>query len=354
MTYQELKERYKSVPAHLHVNKLKLPLNVFEQSDKGVKEFNEVIDLIHTLNLEKTPTTESGGISVKGGWDYVDTYVVTATKSTVEIILLYDDFFRFEFRRKFKEDKTEVGGHRAFCKFIEICKKFGIDINDYRISTDEGIEEKKQIPKPMIDADEEMLNMNLHNAHHIDIHSAHMAGVAEAFPELYAPINECYTRRKENEIYKSIMTHTWGYMQSKHSPVNYQLSHLSKAGIESTNRKIKDLTERLEASGRIVLSHNTDGIWYQGEIYHGEGEGKSLGQWSNDHTNCIFRAKSKGVYEFLEDGKIHIVARGYYELDKIKPRDQWEWDDIYFTGKIYAWEYDKETEHLSPKEKYDL
>lgn len=353
MTYKELKSKYKSVPAHLKVNKLDLPLNVLPQTEDGVAQFNEIIDLIHSMALDETTMTPSGGISLKGGWDYMDTYKVSATTSSIEIILLTDDFFRFEFRRNFKKEKKEVSGHRAFFKFSEICKKHGVDINTLRIPSDQGLKVKQSIPSPIIDMDETFTDMCVHNVHHIDIHSAHMAGVAEAFPELYGPINECYTRRKENETFKSIMTHTWGYMQSKYSPVYYQFSHLSKAGIESTNRKIRDLTERLEAAGRTVIAHNTDGIWYEGEIYHGEGEGNALGEWSNDHTNCTFRAKSKGVYEYIENGKYTVVARGYYELDKIKPRDLWSWGDIYNTGKIYKWAYLPEEEKLVAEKGYN-
>ena len=102
-----------------------------------------------------------------------------------------------------------------------------------------------------------------------------------------------------------------------------------------------------------MIARSTDCIWYEGEIYHGEGEGKALGEWSNDHTNCTFRAKSKGVYEYIENGKYTVVARGYYELDKIKPRDLWSWGDIYNTGKIYKWAYLPEEEKLVAEKGYN-
>ena len=117
--------------------------------------------------------------------------------------------------------------------------------------------------------------------------------------------------------------------------------------------QVINLSQILEDTGRKVLMHNTDGIWYQGEIYHGDGEGKSICQWENDHINCTYRAKSKGIYEFIEDGKYTVVARGRYELDKIKPRDKWEWGDIYYTGKCCEYVFDKETEHLYIKEDVD-
>ena len=72
---------------------------------------------------------------------------------------------------------------------------------------------------------------------------------------------------------------------------------------------MRELAKQLKDSGRMVLAYNTDGIWYCGEIYHGEGEGNGLGQWSNDHTNCTIRFKSAGSYEYIENGKYRISGR---------------------------------------------
>lgn len=79
----------------------------------------------------------------------------------------------------------------------------------------------------------------------------------------------------------------------------------------------------------MVISYNTDGIWYQGAVYHGDGEGDDLGQWHNDHVNCRFRAKSAGSYEFIENGSYFPVVRGKTRLDDLIPRDKWQWGDIY-------------------------
>ena len=102
-------------------------------------------------------------------------------------------------------------------------------------------------------------------------------------------------------------------------------------------------------SGRIVISYNTDGVWYDGEIYHGEGEGPNLGQWSNDHVNCMFRAKSAGAYEFIEDGKYYPVVRGQTTLDAIKPRSSWEWGDIYKSTSLQYY-YNPKDMHIYRKE----
>ena len=73
----------------------------------------------------------------------------------------------------------------------------GIDINDFRISSDEGLEVKKTIPSPLIDVDESIIDETLENVHHIDFHSAYMSGIAVNYPALKAPIEYIYNRRKD-------------------------------------------------------------------------------------------------------------------------------------------------------------
>ena len=86
-----------------------------------------------------------------------------------------------------------------------------------------------------------------------------------------------------------------------------------------------DIVEKLEKSGRTVLLLNTDGVWYNGPLYHGDGEGPELGQWQTDHKNCQFRMASAGAYEFIEKGIYHPVIRGIPNDTKT----EWKWGDIY-------------------------
>ena len=85
--------------------------------------------------------------------------------------------------------------------------------------------------------------------------------------------------------------------------VNEVRDILEKSFAEYSNKLSADeMNARLIANGDKILGHNTDGIWYQGPVYHGEGEGNDLGQWRNDYVDCRFRAKSSGAYEFIENG----------------------------------------------------
>lgn len=125
---------------------------------------------------------------------------------------------------------------------------------------------------------------------------------------------------------------------------------MAKDAIADNNKRLFDLSQKISDSGRQVMLWNTDGVWYQGDIYHGEGEGKKLGDWENDHVNCSLRIKSKGAYEYIEDGKYYPVLRGYTKLDKVKPRNEWKWGDIFHTDAVVIEFYWREGIGLTDKE----
>ena len=149
--------------------------------------------------------------------------------------------------------------------------------------------------------------------------------------------------RKTDPKRKLALNSFIGCRQSPHEPWHRRWTKLASDAIEDNNRRIREMDARLLANGDQVLGHNTDGIWYTGPIYHGEGEGPELCQWRNDHINCRFRAKSNGAYEFIEDGKYYPVIRGHTNLDRSKPdRNTWSWGDIFrLKQRVYRFDDDE-------------
>lgn len=231
------------------------------------------------------------------------------------------------------ETKTKAGheitGTMAFNKFVQVCEKHGVNLEDFAV--DNGMDYKQQMEKPLIKvANHSFYNKIFENAHHIDLNSSYMSGIAKAYPALYAPIKDIYDNRKtaeDPELYKAILTHAYGYFQSQY--IDYRFANLSKAALDYNNQYIRDLTEKLKNANNAVIAYNTDGIWYTGDLYSDENEGPDLGQWKNDHTNCKIRFKSNGAYEYIENGKYHPVLRGECKYDKICPRNKWTWGSIY-------------------------
>lgn len=325
------------------LNFIKIPRTVLEPTIENADRFNKIIEAIEICKMKPLYKTKSGGISIANGRYRGCQYGfwITQGKYYEVCLLLTIGCFRIQFRNvlHMDEDKNskEFTGFDAWKAFMKECKKQNVNVEEHKISREQGLIEKSMIESPMIQLLNESYagkNVVFENAHHIDFNSAHITGMCEAAPDLRPVFEKIYEERKKNPVFKKVLVCTWGYMQSK--GVDYGYSHLSRAGMEWTNSHVTEMIKKLRESGRMPIMTNTDGIWYTGEIYHDENEGHCLGQWKNDHINCKLRIKSKGAYEFIEDGKYNVVVRGKTRYENFVPREKWNWGDIF---KI-------DTEHL--------
>lgn len=332
MNLEIMKERFRYAQVSLRPNYRLIPCSALGVDEEAVETFNEILNWVKSLGLRRLVRTKSGGISIDRkkyhgcGWD------ITNNSYCVEIVIIYYGMWRIQFRNKSvvsEEDgkEKEMYGRQAFMKFRNECKKRGIELGDYEI--DNGEEVKKEIEKPMISVSSpRVLGNTYFSAHHIDFHNSYPAGLVNTHPEFRDVVEMFYKGRKENPEYKAVLNLTVGYMQSVKG-CGAKWAHLSRDAIRNNNERMRELSERLIKSGRKILAYNTDGIWYTGEVYHGSGEGKNLGDWENDHVNCMIRFRSKGAYEYMENGVYTPVVRGLTGYDKVKPRSEWEWGDIF-------------------------
>ena len=311
------------------INQRKIPVNQLDFKDENIDFFNTIVKKCKEEEYSWITRTEKGSYSYSN--TILPAYDVRATKSLIELTVCEEEgMYRLQIRtvNKDEETHTELCGWKSFLTFKNICREYNIDLDSYKI--DNGKEVKEEIEKYIIDTEPTTeLGATYFNAHHLDFHSSFPSGLVNTHPEFKPVINKLYNGRKIHAEYKYILNSTIGYMQSL-SCCGAKWAHLSKDAINDNNSRIRELAARLKASARQVLAYNTDGIWYTGKIYHGEGEGKNLCEWENDHTNCMIRFKSKGSYEFMDsDGVYTPVVRGYTRLDELKPRSEWEWGDIF-------------------------
>lgn len=316
---KELKQ-LKHTKGSAKINYLLIPVSVFDITEEGAKAFNKIYFWLKSQNLYKLERTASGGIKSgphrkRPAWD------IKVNRICVELtVLLEGCAWRIQFRTKLPE---KMSGRKAFTAFKRFLLKRGIDLEKYAIEN--GKEVKETIEKPLIGAKREIFyDYTFEKVNHIDFHSSYSAGLANTHPEFKEVLNELYMKREENEEYKNILNFSIGFMQSL-SGCNARWAHLSRDAIKDNNARVKKLAETLEKKGRIVLTYNTDGIWYKGAVFHGEGEGEGLGEWHNDHVACTFRARSAGSYEFIEKNIYHAVVRGI--ANDLK--SDWRWGDIY-------------------------
>lgn len=312
--------RLKHAEPSAKINYLLIPVSIFDATPEGAEQFNKIYFWLKEQNLNKIERTASGAIKSgphrkRPAWD------LRITQTCVEITaLLIEGAWRIQFRSKLPK---HMSGRKAFTLFKRILKKKGIDLEKYAIEN--GIEVKQTIEKPLIGAKRHLFyDFTFEQVNHIDFHSSYAGGLANTHPEFAEVLNELYAKREEKEEYKNILNFSIGFMQSI-GGCKARWAHLSRDAIKDNNDRVKKLAEILEKKGRIVISFNTDGIWYKGPVYHGEGEGEGLGQWHNDHVRCKFRARSAGSYEFIENGIYNPVVRGVNNEKKTG----WQWGDIY-------------------------
>lgn len=337
--------------------KLKTKYNL-KISEMPKNEFNmaktEDIDTFNTLfdwaknNISScftvSDTTEMYDIFRKN-YDHLAAFYII-NNSVSYAVQIYVKYYRFQFKfsiadntdTQTKANGKKLYGYQALIVFKKKCKEFGINLDDYAVSRAEGLEWKAKISKPLIKGSR-LLNFDetYENVHHIDFHNSYPAGLVNTHPEFKPVVEYFYKNRKKDEINKAVLNYTIGCFQSGQQ--QYKYASLAHDAINDNNMRIIRLANDLHYCGCKVLAFNTDGIWYQGEIYHADGEGSGLGQWENDHTNCTFRMKSAGSYEFIEDGKYHPVVRGKTKLDLEKPRSEWKWGDIYQAGELIKYEF---------------
>lgn len=309
-------------------------------TEDNAKFFNEVYCYLRQTDMYTIARTKAGAIR-KGPRYISNCYAWDVRKSSLGVMLTISiggKLYVLKFGLFNKEDAPEIYPNVAFKQFTEKCMEFGIDLEKYAI--DNGHEVRENTETAYIDMNKAILDKELKNVHHIDFHSSYPAGLANTHPEFRPVMEYYYNLRKTDPVAKFMMNCGIGFMCTEKLGFNARFAHLRKDAVEDNNRRIEALRLQLIMTGHRIIGHNTDGIWYQGDIYHGPGEGAALGEWENDHTNCLFRAKSDGAYEYIEKGVYKPVLRGQTTYDTVEPdRTKWQWGDIYKTSVI-GWKFD--------------
>ena len=344
-------EKLRKAPPTARPNSKLIPATAVKLSEENVQWFNEIVAKYRDdKKFHRIIRSRSNGISLSTRFPAFD---VRRTRSGVELTVIeIEGLFRLQIRNLGSEPGNHLSGAQAFKIFRETCFRFGVNLEDYAIA--DGSKVKESIEKYMIALERPSVKDHIfkEKAHHIDFHSAFPSGLIATHPEFTEAITHLYNGRDDHPEYKEVLNMAIGYMQSR-ACCKAKWAALSKDSINENNRRVREIASRLRESGRIVIAYNTDGIWYYGEVYHGQGEGDGLGEWSNDHINCTLRYKGPGAYEFIEDGNYTPVVRGRTRLDDYRPRDQWHWGDIYdHDAQPSIYYYDEETMQIKRRDDY--
>lgn len=306
--------------------------------------FNEILSVYRERDkiepFETITRTPSGGISIKNFRGHqLD---LRCTSWSAELTVLdYDGYFRLQFRTSVGQDlgveDKWIGGSSSLKLFSKELKSININLNDYALDEEKGIEYKAKIESPLILCPQPMfMNREIKGpVYHLDRRSSYPAGLKEYKPEFAPVIDKWFQRKEEGQSeYKGYLNTLIGMMQSK--SIRYKYADMAEYAIRRNNEELKKMSDELTENGDTVLLYNTDGIWFIGDYIPNTGNG--LGDFRLDYIASKFRIKSNGAYEFIgydpnketvDDSKYYPRIRGKTRLDKIKPRDEWVWGDIY-------------------------
>ena len=340
------------------LNYLKIPVNRVD-----VDKYNELVDwCLKQKDLKRgIERTRSGGISLKkdfmNSWESSPRIARSGNCIGAELVIIMCrvkgskiDFFCGRFQigsyQGAKDMEKHICGRQAYYDLKKIFDKYEIDLTKYMLKNkEEGLRVKKTIQNPMIDlAVGAYPDIVYENVWHYDINSSYASGIKDIIPEAEPIIQKIFDERHRRPQNKDILNMSIGFFQSSY--VDYRLSHISRHCIQLNNEKLSNKAIELIKQDCKILLYNTDGFWFipTKEVEDKLESSKLLGEFKIDHKRCTFRIKSKGVYEFIENGIYFPVVRGQCEMDRVKSRNEWEWGDIYSKGaKVIVFEYLKET-----------
>lgn len=346
----------KSASPTLKLNYLLIPVTTTD----SIQDFNDTYfywkEIMESQGIKKGfKRTKSGGISLKGlqpiFWD-----IKANANNGCELIVNGIDINEADeskrwccFRLKYGTSSVQsASGHKGLLELKKELKKDKIDLEDYYI--DNGKELRTQSEKPIAKSLRQSYNdIVFDNVHCIDLTAAYPSAWVKLFPEWLPAVKRLTEKKnkyekgtKEYDLAKSGPITANGYMGS----VQYfgaKLAQVYNYSISYTNQRLAEMEQFLIEHDCMPLRKATDAIWFVGDYHCLDGilKDKELGEWHLDHKNCTYRSVSDGIYEYIEDGKYHIVRKGLSTYDLLVPREQQQWGDAY-KGTEYKLIFDEE------------
>lgn len=314
-----------------HLNYSRIPVTVIEAKPGNEVLYNEIYRfLLQAKQFQPIKRTESHGISIslinRFRFDQYDIRQLGVINEITIVTLEKSCRIQFRLLNVKKEDRDIMTSTQYFKdKWLPACRRHGISMLDYAVNKEEGLKYQEEIHK----YDVQLLDISAiykpkGNVHHIDFHKFFASGLINTHPEFRPVIEDLLKEPHAKEDLAALI----GWFHSNYN--SYKFAKLSRDAINDAYSRYDKVKQALKDNGRHLILTNVDGIWYTGDIYHGEFEGPELTQWENDHTNCIIWCKSSGIYQYIENDKCHTVYKGHCEKDKKKPdRDTWEFGEIF-------------------------
>lgn len=315
---------------------------------------NKIIEWIeNTYQEQKFRRTTKGYIAkhIKNLGNY---YEWSKCSSCVEFIIhdTLKGWCVIQFRlSSYKDKKQNIYGSQALRALYKLIPELKDEVNDNVEENEKAQNEAKKyyningfdgafegIPMGM----EKLNGKTISHVYSLDFRSAFFSALAEIRPQWRARLDKWDSERKSNEDVKQYMNLAIGAMTNAKITKNIfgvekALSKLRLEILDWHARKFHWLVRELRKRGAVILNLRTDSIKFMGneDMFKDlPWEGTGLGTWKREFSDCQYRQFSTAKYQWIDqDGKNHIKLSGLTQLDKIKDRENWTWDDLEHCGK---------------------
>ena len=184
--------------------------------------------------------------------------------------------------------------------------------------------------------DNRYVGITNNNCYSLDRNNSFPASMKTVYPETAPFVDKYYKERLiKKQQYKDglITAQEWndfkvygsifvGWLKN----AKYHREHAWKKIISDSNHIVDNLRKYIESKGHQVLLVNTDAVKFIGEVDYKEST--DLGQFKYEWKNAKMYIKGVKSYAYNEGDKWKFKQAGKCLLDKIKPREEWTFDDF--------------------------
>lgn len=361
------KLRWSPVVSLRDLNYIRIPVNQINPFVEFELANDILEDLKNKYKQGEFKRTPSGGLAKHVDNIMADQFEITQLSAASIEVLVFDverGWTRIKFCNNFKtNDGQPIVGTKALRRLIELCP----DIRDHVCLDEEENHYWRERARDFYQPydgfqgvpDSELNGKEFRNVYSLDFHWAFPSALASLIPSTEEKLAELYAQRHTDKsgAIKALGVAAIGTMCSPFTTsiglgAKEALAKLRYDILDTHNRRMRKLINEIERQGGLILNLRTDSIKFaSGKRLMLPFEGDGLGKWSYEFEACRYRQASTGSYEYIDnEGKYHAVVCGLTKLDRVKPREEWEWGDIfhpdtevlkiYFNWRTLKWEND--------------
>lgn len=344
-----------------YVNILKFPITYVGSFVDHMEELNELMRQYPLCHFKFVTRKRTGSLHLAKSYinEMTTGSQVIGTSSTTTIQLIIHDYNKgwciVQIQRDKLEQTKSVSGLNALKSLIDAVPALKQYISEDKQANDAAQQDAKKLYREFEGVPANATQYNgkvLNHVWSVDINSAFPDALTHIVPSSTKYIRQLYEKRKTNAKAKGKLNNAIGAMTSKVTTFlgmpPRALSQLRYEILKWHNDQFQKYVRYFESQGAIIINKRIDSIkfiWpFTDRKPHIPNEGADLGQLKIDFADATYLQLSTSKYQYIDPttNKLKVVISGLTSLDRVKPRAEWEWDDIYKCGMEQSFCYDEE------------